>query len=75
MNLVLKETVELAEENIEDKLVNEKHELGTCPENKLFNEYILLDEEEEQDFDTEVTEADNYTEEGLENLICVNITL
>ena len=34
-----------------------------------------MDEEEEWNFDTEVPEADDYTEEVLDNLIGANITL
>ena len=41
----------------------------------LFQESILLDEEEEQNFDNEVPEADDYTEEGLSNLVGTNVTL
>ena len=34
-----------------------------------------MDKEEEQEFDTEVPEADNYIEEGLDGLIGENVTL
>ena len=34
-----------------------------------------MDEEEERELDTELSEADDYTEEGQDGLICANITL
>ena len=42
---------------------------------QFFHKDILLDEEEEREFDTEVPEADDYTEEGLNVLIGSNVTL
>ena len=41
----------------------------------LFHEDILLDEEEEWDFDTEVPEAEDYLEGVLDDLIGANNTL
>ena len=34
-----------------------------------------MDEGEEQDFDTEVLEAQDYKEEGLDSIIGVNVTI
>ena len=51
------------------------HKLDPFPENKFFHAYILFDEDKEQYFETEIPEAGNYTEEGLENNIGVNVTL
>ena len=34
-----------------------------------------MDEAEERDIDTEVTESDDYTEEGLEDIIGANVIL
>ena len=48
LNPTMKETLELSYKKIKEKLSNEKHELESCPENKLFQEYIPLDKEEEQ---------------------------
>ena len=42
---------------------------------QFFHKDILLDEEEEREFDTEVPEADDYTEEGLDNIIDTNVKL
>ena len=42
---------------------------------KFFHEDIFFDEEEEREFDTEITEAEDYTEEGLEGIIGANVTL
>ena len=61
LNSKLKETLELAYNNIKEKLVDEKHELESCPENKLFHEDIILDEKEERELYTEIPEADDYT--------------
>ena len=69
LNLILKETLELADKNVKEKLADEKHELESCPENKFFHEDILLDEEEEREFDTEIPES------GLDGLMGANVKL
>ena len=46
LNPKLKETLELADNNVKEKLADEKHELESCTENKFFHKYIILDEEE-----------------------------
>ena len=47
LNSKLKETLELADKMIKEKLADEKHELESSPGNKFFHEDILLNEEEE----------------------------
>ena len=71
----IEEKMELAHNKIKDKLSDEKHELEAYPENKLFHQYFLLNEEEVRYFDTVVPESDDYTEESLEDIIGTNITL
>ena len=41
----------------------------------FFHEDIILDKEEEQEFKSKIPEADNYLEEGLDNLIGAHVTL
>ena len=41
---------------------------------KFLQEDIVLNEKEKQDLDTEVTEADDYTGEGLSGIIGANVT-
>ena len=45
LNPKLKETLELSDKKIKEKLADEKHELESCPGNKFFQEYVLLDKE------------------------------
>ena len=45
MNLTLKETLELADNKIDEKLADDKHEPEPCTEDKLFHEDFLLDKE------------------------------
>ena len=47
-NPTLKETLELDDKKIKKKLTNEKHKLESYLENKLFQEDIILDEEEDR---------------------------
>ena len=74
LNSALKETLKLADKKIKEKLSYEKHKLESCPENKFFHKDIILDEGEEQDFETEVPEAVDYTKELLDNFIGENVT-
>ena len=67
--------MELADNNIKEKLADDNHEIESCTENKFFHEDILLDEKEEEYFNTEVPESDDYTEEVLDSLIGENIIL
>ena len=48
LNPTLKETLELDEKKIKEKLAEEKHKLESCPKNKFFHEDILLYDKEEQ---------------------------
>ena len=48
MNPTLKKTLELSDKKIKEKLADEKHKLGSCPENKFFQEYNILGKEEEK---------------------------
>ena len=75
LNQTQKETLELADKKIKEKLADENHELDKFPENKLFHEDILFDEGKERYFDTEVPEAGDYTEEGPESIIGANVKL
>ena len=45
LNTPLKETLELADNEIKEKLADEKHELESCPVNRFFQEDILMDKE------------------------------
>ena len=48
MSTTLKEILELANNKTKEKLADEKHKLGSCPENKFFQEYNILGKEEEK---------------------------
>ena len=48
LNKKLKETLELDDKNIKEKIADENHELESCPENRFFHKDILLYEVEER---------------------------
>ena len=75
LNTTLKETLELADKKIKDKLADQKLKLEPYPGNKFFHKDILLDEEEEQELYTEVPEDNDYTEELLDGIIGANVAL
>ena len=45
LNPIFKETMELADKNIKEKLSEKKHELEPCSEEKFFHKDIILDKE------------------------------
>ena len=66
LNPTLKETL---------KLADEKQKLEPYSVNKLFHEDMILNKEEERDFDDQVPEGENYTEALLDTVIGANVTL